>query len=94
MYKEFFFWNAYTDFNGYEIALSTGTDQTLYIGGSSGSFATISNFCNWFDYKWHYVVVTFSNTTVPSFASKAFAPMLSVIVWGTIISSRPFLTSP
>ena len=59
--------NAYTDSNGYEISLATGTDQTLYIGGSSGSFGTIPDFCNLFDYKWHYVVVTFSNTTVQAY---------------------------
>lgn len=57
----------YTDNNGYEISLSTGTDQTLYIGGLSGSFATISNFCNWFDFNWHYVVVSFSGTDVQGY---------------------------
>jgi len=64
--------NAYTDTNGYEISLSTGTDQTLYIGGSDGSFATISNFCNWFDYKWHYVVVTFSGTTTTAYCDGVY----------------------
>ena len=62
----------YTDTNGYELALATGTDQTLYIGSSDSTFTTISNFCNWLDYKWHYVSVVFYNTTTIAYCDGVY----------------------
>jgi hypothetical protein len=54
----------YTDLNGYEISLATGTDTTLYIGGSSATFATIPVVTSWINTGWHYLVVIFSGSTV------------------------------
>jgi len=73
------FWNRvmskklnYTDSDGYEISLATVSDMTLYIGGSSGSFATISNLTTWLDYKWHYLAVVFNGTNVKAYCDGVY----------------------
>ena len=54
----------YTDTNGYEISLSTVSDTTLYIGGSSGTFTTIPAGINWINSGWHNLVVIFDGSKV------------------------------
>lgn len=49
----------YTGTDGWEISLATGTNQTIYIGGSSSSFGTVANVTNWTANAWHYLVVVF-----------------------------------
>ena len=53
----------YSDDNGYEISLSTDTDSTIYISGSSGTFAQIV-LGNWINTGWHNLVVVYSGSTV------------------------------
>jgi len=61
----------YTDNNGYEISLATGTDSTLYIGGSSGTFGTITGI-NWINSGWHNLVIIFSGSTVSAYIDNSY----------------------
>lgn len=56
--------NSFSDSDGYEVTLHTGTSQTMYISGAGSTFAIIDNVCNWLDYAWHHLAVVFSGTTV------------------------------
>lgn len=77
----------YTDSNGYEISLATGSDTTLYISGSSGTFATIVLNTSWINTGWHYLVVIFSGTIVSVYFDNIYKGQGNI---ATIISNtRP-----
>ncbi len=55
--------DLFTDNDGYEISLYTGTGTDMYISGAGNTFAVINNI-NWINTGWHNLVVIFNNTVV------------------------------
>lgn len=63
---------SYSDSDGYEITLHTGTSQTMYISGAGSTFAVINNVANWTSGGWHHLVVLYNNTTVTVYCDGAY----------------------
>ena len=62
----------YGDSNGYEVTLDGSNSSTIYISGSSGTWATIDSGVNWPDNIWHHLVIVWDANIVSLYVDGRF----------------------
>jgi len=78
--------STYSATNGYEITLNNTADSTLWVSGSSGSFATSALQFNWTDQLWHHIVVVYIGSTLRIYAdgvNKTYSGSIASVVSNT-----------
>lgn len=78
--------DIYTDMDGYEICLETGSSKNMYISGVGSTFAVIST-VDWINTGWHNLVVIFNDTIVSVYVDNIYKGQDNIV--SVVSNNRP-----